>query len=100
MEESPRQEMVSPPWVLADASKPPEVRVEPRRTFQSIDGFGGCFNELGWGALNALPAEERDHVIASLFGDDGCAFTLGRLPIGASDFAPDWYSLDETATST
>jgi len=32
----------------------------------------------------------------ALFGDDGCAFTMGRLPIGANDFALNWYSLDET----
>lgn len=92
----PWQKMQVPAWIPADPDKPPEVRVEPRRTFQIIDGFGGCFNELGWRALSQLPAKERDRVIRDLFDDDGCAFTLGRLPIGASDFALQWYSLDDT----
>jgi len=35
-------------------------------------------------------------VLAALFSDAGCAFTLGRIPIGASDFASDAYSLDDT----
>lgn len=34
--------------------------------------------------------------MAALFGDEGCAFNLGRVPIGASDFALDGYSLDDT----
>jgi glucosylceramidase len=72
---------------------PPEVRVTPRKTYQTIEGFGGCFNELGWVALDKASAADRKQVMSALFGDDGCAFTLARLPIGASDFALDGYSL-------
>jgi len=93
---SPWQDMAAPAWSAAEDERPPEIRIDPRRTFQTIDGFGGCFNELGWRALSALSDEERSRVMAALFGDDGCAFTLARLPIGASDFAFDWYSLDDT----
>jgi glucosylceramidase len=89
-------QLPAPAWVQTDEDNPAEVRVEPRKTFQSIDGFGGCFNELGWRALGALPAAEKDRVMQSLFGDEGCGFTMGRLPIGASDFALNWYSLDDT----
>jgi glucosylceramidase len=73
-----------------------QVRVAPQKTYQTIDGFGGCFNELGWVALNKASASDRAEVISSLFSDEGCAFTLARLPIGASDFALDGYSLDDT----
>jgi glucosylceramidase len=59
-------------------------------------GFGGCFNELGWDAMKALPAADKDAVFQSLFGEDGCRFTFCRMPIGASDYALEWYSLNET----
>lgn len=63
---------------------------------QSIRGFGGCFNELGWVALTSLKETDRKAILHSFFDPkDGCAFNLCRLPIGASDYALEWYSLDE-----
>jgi glucosylceramidase len=59
-------------------------------------GFGGCFNELGWKALQALSPDDRDHVLDLLFGPQGLHFEVGRLPMGASDYALEWHSYDET----
>lgn len=64
---------------------------------QTIAGFGGAFGEKGWQALSALPEHLRHAALASLFGDDGCAFSLCRTPIGANDIARGWYSYDEVA---
>jgi glucosylceramidase len=65
---------------------------------QVWEGWGGCFNELGWIALSALPPERRDAVLRELFDPgDGCRFNLCRLPIGASDYAAEWYSHNEAA---
>jgi glucosylceramidase len=72
------------------------VVVEAGKPLQEMDGFGGCFNELGWEALRGLPEGARVKVLRELFGDEGCGFTLGRMPIGASDYAKEWYSLDDT----
>lgn len=63
---------------------------------QMIDGFGGCFNELGWDALSLLTEGQRDTILNDLFGPDGVRFTFCRLPVGANDFARDWYSYNET----
>lgn len=92
----PWQQM--PPLTLGSGNPdlPPQVRVEPKKTYQTIDGFGGCFNELGWIALNKASKTDREQVLSALFGGDGCTFTLARIPIGASDFALDAYSLDDT----
>lgn len=73
-----------------------EIRLVPRKTYQAMEGFGGCFNELGWMALKKLPVAERGKAIEALFGKEGCGFNLARLPIGASDFAADGYSLAAT----
>jgi glucosylceramidase len=72
------------------------LKLDPKTTFQTIDGFGGCFNELGWEALVALPAEKREAALKELFAPEGANFTLCRAPIGANDFSLGWYSLDET----
>lgn len=72
------------------------IKLDPPTTFQTIDGFGGCFNELGWEALGALPAERREAALKELFSPEGANFTLGRAPIGANDFSLGWYSLNET----
>jgi len=77
-------------------SNPPVVLVVPARKFQTIDGFGGCFNELGWDALQVASSADREAVMDALFGTNGCAFTRARVPIGASDFANGYYSLDDT----
>ncbi|UCG87484.1 MAG: glycoside hydrolase family 30 protein [Gemmatimonadota bacterium] len=63
---------------------------------QVIDGFGGSFNELGWEAMTVLDDAARREVMAALFSKDGCNFGLCRMPIGANDFALNWYSLNET----
>jgi len=62
-----------------------------------FQGFGGCFNELGWEALRRLDLAARQGVMQDLFAAEGCAFTLGRIPIGASDYALEWYSHNEHA---
>ena len=88
--------MPAPALVEAREDTSPQVRIASHKVFQSIDGFGGCFNELGWKALAKASPADRQRVLSALFGDEGCAFTLGRIPIGASDFATNAYSLDDT----
>jgi glucosylceramidase len=73
------------------------VVIDPKATDQPIVGWGGCFNELGWKAMLALSAEDRASVLRSLFDpqNDGLHLNLCRVPIGASDFSLDGYSLDD-----
>lgn len=95
-ESQPWQTMPALSVETPKSNQVPEVRVVTTKTFQTIDGFGGCFNELGWLALGKVSEANRKQALSALFGDEGCAFTLGRIPIGASDFATNGYSLDDT----
>jgi len=62
-----------------------------------IQGFGACFNELGWTSLQAMSQADRDAVMRELFDPAvGARFTLCRMPVGANDFAIEAYSYDET----
>lgn len=67
------------------------------RTYQRMEGFGGCFNELGYRALSHLSPSDRESLLTELYAPNRANFNLCRLPIGANDYAEDWYSLDETA---
>jgi len=93
------------PWVLNAEAKivyghisESVILIETDSVKQTIDGFGGCFNELGWDALQTLTEENRLAVTKNLFDSiSGCRFNIYRMPIGANDYAVDWYSHNETA---
>jgi glucosylceramidase len=94
---APWQELGVTAVTNAAATAGPEVvTLDATTTYQTMDGFGGCFNELGWQALQTLDGPQREAALQALFGPDGCRFNLARAPIGANDFALGWYSLDET----
>ena len=80
----------------APVSGPNVLKLDPQIVHQTIDGFGGCFNELGWDALQSLGSEQQAMALKALFDASGCNFNLCRAPMGANDFARDWYSFDET----
>ena len=74
------------------------ISVSENRPAQVIEGFGGCFNELEWDALSVLDTAARDSLIGLFFGPKSdLKFNLCRVPIGANDYAMNWYSLDDTA---
>jgi glucosylceramidase len=93
-EKSRWQEMATTNTATSGIADP--IKLDPQTTFQTLDGFGGCFNEIGWEALVALPAEKREAALKELFAPEGANFTLCRAPLGANDFSLGWYSLDET----
>jgi glucosylceramidase len=77
-----------------------DVTVDDTRAAQTWEGFGGSFNEMGWDVLSMLSPADRDRAIDLLYGVDGARFAFGRIPIGASDYALDRYTLDETPDDT
>jgi glucosylceramidase len=74
-----------------------DITIVLDKPLQKIDGFGTCFNELGWTSLSVLPAKDRESIMNELFAPGvGADFTICRMPVGANDFARHWYSYDET----
>jgi len=75
-----------------------DIIIKSSNLQQIVDGFGGCFNEMGWEALNLLQQNEKNQIVKDLFDSiSGCKFNICRMPIGANDYAVDWYSHNETA---
>ncbi len=84
--------------VRVKAGPAPDVTIVEDAVHQEVDGFGGAFNEQGWDALSVLGETERERALRLLFGSsDGARFLFGRVPIGASDYALDRYTLDDVA---
>lgn len=78
------------------ASDSADILVETDKLKQTIDGFGGAYNEKGWTALSLLSQDKQDEVLKALFDQQsGAKFTICRIPIGASDYAESRYTLDE-----
>lgn len=72
--------------------------VDLESKLQTVEGFGACFNELGWTSLNYLGEADRESIIEEMFAPGvGAGFTLTRMPVGANDFSRKWYFYDETS---
>ncbi|WDF79851.1 glycoside hydrolase family 30 beta sandwich domain-containing protein [Mucilaginibacter sp. KACC 22773] len=82
---------------VAGESNAVDVEILPAGTKQTINGFGGCFNELGYTSLQLLSVKDRQAIMKELFAPGvGANFTICRMPVGANDFSLNWYSYDET----
>ena len=85
------------PWQVVDAAVSGNVATETvtvdlTAVKHTIEGFGTCFNELGWASLSELSEADRAGILQDLFTPAGANFTLARMPLGANDFSVDYYS--------
>jgi glucosylceramidase len=80
------------------ATELPRLTVDSSRRFQTIEGFGGAFTEAAATVWQALPEAEREQFLVDCFDPQrGHGYTLGRVPMGSSDFALGNYAHVETA---
>ncbi|MYS20993.1 glucosylceramidase [Streptomyces sp. DvalAA-14] len=74
------------------------ITVDPTRTYQSVDGFGGALTDSTAAVLSGLPRDKRDAAMRQLFDPrQGIGVSFLRQPIGSSDFtaAPTHYTYDD-----
>jgi len=74
-----------------------EITIYPADKLQQIDGFGGCFNEIGWEALLSITPAERENILKELFTPAGANFSFCRIPVGANDYSLSYYSCNDVA---
>ncbi len=63
--------------------------------FQTIDGIGATFNEIGAVAWMTLPESKREEVMQNLFSRSGAALSFCRTAVGSSDFGVSAYSYSD-----
>lgn len=74
----------------------PDLDISVAAASVTFQGWGTCFNELGWDALKTLAQSDQDKILKDIFSPQGdLRFTLGRFSMNANDYARDWYSSDE-----
>lgn len=79
---------VYPNTVTENDNNPLRVKFTSNDVNCTFRSFGTCFNELDWYALQLLPQEEQDKFFHNVFDPKGdLRFTIGRIPMGASDYA-------------
>jgi glucosylceramidase len=79
------------------SAEPLIISVNPEKTYQQMDGFGGSFTDASaWLVFKALPEKERNELMEKLFTkENGINMSFLRQPMGASDFAHELYSYDD-----
>jgi glucosylceramidase len=75
----------------------PTLLLDDSVRHQKILGFGASFTDGSCYTLNRLEPGARKALIRDLFGREGLGLNIGRLNVGASDFATECYCYDETA---
>ena len=85
--ESPWQKMEV---ALSEQVATESIAVNVADVKQTIEGFGTCFNELGWTSLSELSEADCAAILEDLFTPAGANFTLARMPLGANDFSVDY----------
>ncbi len=84
---------------VAKKSSPADVTVDPTKTAQTILGFGAAFTDAACFTLSRLSDADRADLLHIMFGQgqDQHALSMGRIPIGASDYSTAAYSYDDGA---
>ena len=83
--------------VMSESVGKAQVIIRTDQPQQTFKGWGTTFNELDYDALKLLSDADQQLFIKRAFNPNGdLRLNVGRIPVGASDYACDWYSCDET----
>ena len=81
-------------WTVKRADVKTTVIGKPQAVFSTSDvtgtfqAWGTCFNELDWYALQRLTPAAQQEYYERMFSPTGdLRFSIGRIPVGASDYA-------------
>lgn len=71
------------------------IQISPDKKFQDILGFGGAFTDAACYTFNRLEPAAREALFHEMFHPSQMGLSMGRLPVGSSDYATKVYSFDE-----
>jgi glucosylceramidase len=76
----------------------PVVMVDPRKTFQTIEGIGGALTDSSAETYAKLPPKSQQEVLTAYFDEEkGIGYSFCRTNIHSCDFSSDVYSYDDVA---
>ena len=68
------------------------LTLNPKKTYQTISGFGGAFTEASAYLLNNISKKKRDTILKAYFGKEGARYSLTRTHMNSCDFSLTNYS--------
>lgn len=79
----------------------PTIMVDPGKSFQIIEGFGGALTDASAETFFKLPENKQDEILNTYFDtEDGIGYTLCRTPIHSCDFSSESYAYTEVPGDT
>jgi glucosylceramidase len=70
----------------------PQIRMDPSKRYQTIDGFGGALTQSCVTNLMKLPKDERRALLSQMFSPLQGGLSYLRVPVGATDFSTNNYT--------
>lgn len=71
---------------------PYSLTIDRSIKYQTIVGFGGAFTDSAGINLKSLPEAAQEKLLRSYFSSDGSEYSLGRVPVGGTDFSERGYT--------
>ncbi|MEJ2614114.1 MAG: glycoside hydrolase family 30 beta sandwich domain-containing protein [Ignavibacteriaceae bacterium] len=76
----------------------PTIFIDPAKTFQSIEGFGGAFTDATAVVFSQMSKEQKEDFIKAHFDPvEGNGYTLCRTTIHSCDYSDEMYTYDDVA---
>lgn len=92
----PSKRLSQEPDLSFSDTSPDLIRIDSAQRYQEIVGFGAALTDASALTINRLAPAQRQALLEELFGPSpGLHLSFTRLTIGASDFSPSRYSLDD-----
>ncbi|ETI51717.1 hypothetical protein L915_04861 [Phytophthora nicotianae] len=73
----------------------PTYSIDVSTQYQTMIGFGGAFTDAAAINVYKLSSKLQQMVLDQYFSDTGLQYTLGRVPIGSTDFSTSIYSYND-----
>ncbi|MGG9972051.1 glycoside hydrolase family 30 protein [Ferruginibacter sp. SUN002] len=77
---------------IATSKNSIKIKINPKRMYQTITGFGGAFTESSAYLINKLSKENRNKILEAYFGETGAKYSLTRTHINSCDFSQKQYA--------
>lgn len=75
----------------------PTIMIDPDKTFQSVEGFGGAFTDAAAVTFGQLSKEAQEKILKACFDPvEGNGYTLCRTTIHSCDYSEKMYTYDDT----
>jgi glucosylceramidase len=83
---------LTPITVISEIAAKNTITLFPKKTLQTITGFGGAFTESSAYLLNKVSKKNRDTILQAYFAKDGANYSLTRTHMNSCDFSLSQYS--------